>query len=516
MSFDLNAMFDDPRFAEAVALFGATGQHNAGLIDAAKTMQHMKHLKAQQEEMKYEREHKGKKLSLEQQEHESMKGYRASQIEAQSAQNVTARMNAQSIRDQQERDKQTDLLIRDVLRREGLLDEGGTSLQPATPGPSLPAPTVPAPQMQTIPQLSKGPTNAGEAAMKAQVAGPMGADPKAIDREIAVTTADLARVPDPSSKEQLNAYLIDLKQQKAALGAPKALGGSNEQQAKGHNDFQALAAQAEKQRRIQRVFGAIRALKRDPAGFGMIAEGMKPDFETPKLQLQIEKEQRETLNTVADNRRADAAAAIAAEKAEYERTQREAAEREQAAEIAQKQAAADEKRTKVETEARQRDQAKITAQSIINEMRKSYDTLDKRGGIVNSEKGLFNNLPAAVQSSQFGQQIQRITGTANQTERSNLEMARPLLLQSLAQALGMGVRQLDNVKEFEMYLKAATDPTMDVAANKQALDRLEQILTGKALLTIKTPDGEKTMTVEEFKKNAPAALDRSSQFKVIR
>ena len=70
--------------------------------------------------------------------------------------------------------------------------------------------------------VATGPTNASEAGMKDQVAGPMGADPKALAREIAATQADLAKVTDASSRQQLTAHLEDLKRQQARIGGATA------------------------------------------------------------------------------------------------------------------------------------------------------------------------------------------------------------------------------------------------------------------------------------------------------
>jgi hypothetical protein len=57
------------------------------------------------------------------------------------------------------------------------------------------------------------PQAGGEAGMRVAAQGGMGADPMAIQREIQQTTADLAKVMDPASKAQLQAYLSDLQAQ---------------------------------------------------------------------------------------------------------------------------------------------------------------------------------------------------------------------------------------------------------------------------------------------------------------
>ena len=61
-----------------------------------------------------------------------------------------------------------------------------------------------------------------EAQMKVQATGDMGPDPKAIQREIDKTTADIGTVKDEASKAALQAYLVDLQRQQGALPANSA------------------------------------------------------------------------------------------------------------------------------------------------------------------------------------------------------------------------------------------------------------------------------------------------------
>jgi len=60
--------------------------------------------------------------------------------------------------------------------------------------------------------------NSTEAGMKVSAQSDMGADPKAIQREIARTTADLKVVTDPESREQLQEHLSNMTRQLANIG----------------------------------------------------------------------------------------------------------------------------------------------------------------------------------------------------------------------------------------------------------------------------------------------------------
>jgi hypothetical protein len=69
----------------------------------------------------------------------------------------------------------------------------------------------------------QGQITQGEAGMRAQVAGPMGADPEAIKREIAQSVSDLTKKPlDPGSRSLLEAHVSDLSKQLAAISGPRA------------------------------------------------------------------------------------------------------------------------------------------------------------------------------------------------------------------------------------------------------------------------------------------------------
>lgn len=138
------------------------------------------------------------------------------------------------------------------------------------------------------------------------------------------------------------------------------------------------------------------------------------------------------------------------------------------------------------TELKQRDKEKKAEEAvrnidkIIGDLRSNYSDLAKSsGGITDPERtglaGTIDNVRAGAESSLVGQMVGKVVGTKNQSLRNKIAMTRPLLLQAVVQASEMGVRQIDNVKEFEMYLKAATDPSLDIKANLDALNRLQEL-----------------------------------------
>src|SRR5574343_115320 len=140
----------------------------------------------------------------------------------------------------------------------------------------------------------------------------------------------------------------------------------------------------------------------------------------------------------------------------------------------------------MKTDAKQGDREKAIrdVKGTIAILRDSYDQLDKGGGITNTDKSGVTNLSAAASSSAPGQMIGKMLGTNNQSARNTIEQSRPLLMANIMRAMGITAKQLDSNAELKLWLNAATDPTLDLQAHKNALDHLETMIgaagTGQA------------------------------------
>jgi hypothetical protein len=123
--------------------------------------------------------------------------------------------------------------------------------------------------------------------------------------------------------------------------------------------------------------------------------------------------------------------------------------------------------------------AQSNAESTIAQLRQSYDQLDKLGGITSTRNRVGTNIAAGLSSSAAGQFTGRLLGTEAQSERNKIAQTRPLLMTTIMQAMGLSAKQLDSNAELKLWLSAATDPTLDLEANRDALNNLERMLTGK-------------------------------------
>jgi hypothetical protein len=123
--------------------------------------------------------------------------------------------------------------------------------------------------------------------------------------------------------------------------------------------------------------------------------------------------------------------------------------------------------------------AQSNAETTIARLRQSYDQLDKLGGITSTQNRAGTNIMAGLSSSGLGQATGRLLGTEAQSERNKIAQARPLLMTTIMQAMGLSAKQLDSNAELKLWLSSATDPTLDLEANREALNNLETMLTGK-------------------------------------
>lgn len=125
--------------------------------------------------------------------------------------------------------------------------------------------------------------------------------------------------------------------------------------------------------------------------------------------------------------------------------------------------------------AQMREAGGATVDDVAASLRDQYNQLDASGGITNPNKSTLENVGAGVSSSAVGQAAGRLFGTNNQSLRNTIAQQRPLLLQAIMKATGMSAKQMDSNAEMKLYLSTATDPTLDISANRRALDMIEKL-----------------------------------------
>ena len=146
----------------------------------------------------------------------------------------------------------------------------------------------------------------------------------------------------------------------------------------------------------------------------------------------------------------------------------------------------DEKRAKEEEKVTTKQEAKQQLSDTVSQLKQNYDELLKGGGITSTTATGRENIGAKLSTSGVGQLVGGAIGTKNQEQRQTIEQTRPLLLNLIKTATGMSAQQMNSNAEMNMYLKAATDPTLTYEANMTALKNLDKMF-GLGVLKDTTP-----------------------------
>ena len=127
---------------------------------------------------------------------------------------------------------------------------------------------------------------------------------------------------------------------------------------------------------------------------------------------------------------------------------------------------------KAATKQTETDKSRGQVDTLVAQLGGYYDALSNEGGITSTGLRAGSNAMAGLASSGLGQATGRLFGTQAQSQRNSIVQTRPLLVQAIKNATGMSAKQMDSNVELKMMLATATDPTLDLEANRRALANL--------------------------------------------
>mgnify|MGYP003649913337 CR=1 FL=1 len=127
---------------------------------------------------------------------------------------------------------------------------------------------------------------------------------------------------------------------------------------------------------------------------------------------------------------------------------------------------------KAVTKQTETDKSRGQVDNLVAQLGNYYDALSNEGGITSTGLRAGSNAMAGLASSGLGQATGRLFGTQAQSQRNSIVQTRPLLVQAIKNATGMSAKQMDSNVELKMMLATATDPTLDLEANRRALANL--------------------------------------------
>lgn len=112
---------------------------------------------------------------------------------------------------------------------------------------------------------------------------------------------------------------------------------------------------------------------------------------------------------------------------------------------------------------------------VIGDISSYYDDLDSIGTAVSTQNSAGMNALNYMRNSSAGQMLGKIGGTNEQSIRNEINQAIPNLINAIRSSTGMSAKAMDSNAELKFYLQQATDPTLDIQANKAALARIQSM-----------------------------------------
>lgn len=123
---------------------------------------------------------------------------------------------------------------------------------------------------------------------------------------------------------------------------------------------------------------------------------------------------------------------------------------------------------------RKQEEGRTGVSDTLTSLSSLYRQLNEKGGIVNTDKPFWQNVPARLSTTAGGQFAAQFVGTQEQSIRNQIEQVRPLLLMDIKNATGMSAGQMNSNMELQTYLATATNPRLDLQANLAAIDFLDK------------------------------------------
>lgn len=119
--------------------------------------------------------------------------------------------------------------------------------------------------------------------------------------------------------------------------------------------------------------------------------------------------------------------------------------------------------------------ARARVDTMLNKIEGYYTELNKDGSAISTALPMRSNIANRLAASDGGQLLSGAMGTRSQSIRNNIRQSIPLLMNEIRSATGMSAKAMDSNAELQFYLRAATDPTMDIEANMRAINALREI-----------------------------------------
>jgi hypothetical protein len=154
--------------------------------------------------------------------------------------------------------------------------------------------------------------------------------------------------------------------------------------------------------------------------------------------------------------------------------------------------------------------------STLTKMAAAYDRLSTAGGIPDERKGTTENMMAYLGSTDVGQIGGKAVATRAQSERNELVSLTRTLISDMKKATGMSAQELNNIKELELMLAAASNPTQSIQSVRQILNNLnERFGSGKVIEFKSLAERSERPPAASSGRAAPAAAARPAAQRTV-
>ena len=109
----------------------------------------------------------------------------------------------------------------------------------------------------------------------------------------------------------------------------------------------------------------------------------------------------------------------------------------------------------------------------LENLRASFETLDKLRAIPSTERGALSNVTSGIASTAIGQKTGQFFATEAQVERDVINSARNRLVNSIKNATGMSAQQLNSNVELQTMLKSISDPGQSYQSAIRIIEDIE-------------------------------------------
>jgi len=116
--------------------------------------------------------------------------------------------------------------------------------------------------------------------------------------------------------------------------------------------------------------------------------------------------------------------------------------------------------------------------SLLQETLNSFQKLRDQGGLVDDTASAYDNSSRYMANTGFGQVLNKMVGSKNQTVRQDIMAKQPLIKQAIMQATGMSSKQVDSNQESQNLMEALASPTSSYQSVNKIISDLSRIMGG--------------------------------------